>query len=58
MSISGRETCRKLRGFPNAMARASSVLTTSYGTDATRAATSAEGRSARKGKIDAMNRPL
>ncbi len=39
-SISDRVTRRKLSGLPAASARASSALTTSYGTDGTRAATS------------------
>ena len=47
--MSGRPTCRKLRGFPAAREAASSRLTTSYGTHATRAANSGGGRRARKG---------
>ena len=47
--MSDRPTCRKLCGFPAASAAASSRLTTSYGTAATRAASSGRGRRARKG---------
>src|SRR5678815_4377026 len=56
-SISGRDTCRKLNGFPSARARASSVLTTSYGTLATCWACSGCGRKARKGRITATDPP-
>src|SRR5215218_874805 len=56
-SISGRDTCRKLNGFPSARARASSVLTTSYGTLATCSARSGCGRKARKGRITATDPP-
>src|SRR5688500_1601550 len=54
---SGRDTCRKLSSFPLASARASSVLTTSYGTLATAWARSAGGRNARKGRITATDPP-
>ena len=57
-SISGRDTCRKLRGLPEASARASSVFTTSYSTAATAAAARGAGRSAAKGKIADMNLQL
>src|SRR5579872_2811298 len=53
-SISARVTCRKLSGLPAASARASSVLTTSYGTDETAAALSRAGRTAR----NALNRAI
>src|SRR5438552_7419880 len=56
-SISGRDTCRKLQGFPVVSARASSVLTTSYGTAATCAARSACGRRAQKGRMMATRSP-
>src|SRR6185295_1633038 len=56
-SISGRDTCKKLSGFPSASARASSVLTTSYGTLATCPARSGCGRKARKGRITATDPP-
>jgi hypothetical protein len=53
-SSSARETRRKLSGLPSASARASSVLTTSYGTAAISAALEASGRSARNGTSVAM----
>src|SRR6266508_3554856 len=53
-SISGRDTRRKLSGFPRASARASFVETTSYGGEATRAASAAGGRRARNGESVAM----
>src|SRR5262249_49849872 len=48
-SISGREMCKKLAGRPRTSARASSVLTTSYGGAMTSAAHSARGRRAANG---------
>jgi hypothetical protein len=42
--------CKKLRGRPDASARASSVLTTSYGGAMTSAALAAVGRSAANGR--------
>ena len=53
-SISDRVTCRKLRGLPAASWRASSVVTTSYGTDETAAALSGIGRKARNGWSEAI----
>src|SRR6266545_2892783 len=53
-SISGRDTRRKLSGFPLASARASFVETTSYGGEATRAASASGGRRARNGESVAM----
>src|SRR6185503_3993710 len=55
-SISARDTCRKLSGLPAASARASSVLTTSYGTAATAAADAGVGRSARNGVMTAIGK--
>src|SRR5207237_9007922 len=57
-SISARDTRRKLSGLSPASARASSVLTTSYGTAAMRAASDARGRSARNGRRVAMGLEL
>ena len=53
-SISERVTCRKLSGLPAASWRASSVPTTSYGTDETAAALSRAGRKARNGRMAAI----
>src|SRR5712691_2361460 len=53
-SISARETRRKLNGLPSASAAASSALTTSYGTAATRAAESGAGRRALNGTSEAI----
>src|SRR5471032_296245 len=57
-STSARDTRRKLSGLPSASARASSVLTTSYGTAAIRAASCGRGRSARNGWRVAMGLKL
>ena len=53
-SISARETWRKLNGSGFASARASMVVTTSYGTAATRDAETGTGRSARNGRRTAI----
>ena len=50
-SISGRDTWRKLFGLPSARAFASAVSTTSYGTDATRAASSLFGLTAANARM-------
>src|SRR6185369_17979424 len=48
--MSERPTCRKLIGSPAARATASLRLTTSYGGETTRAASSGTGRNARKAR--------
>src|SRR5256885_12376355 len=57
-SSSARDTRRKLSGLSAASARASSVLTTSYGTAAMRGASDGRGRSARNGRKVAMGLEL